>query len=344
MKKTLGELAELVKGQAKGDPSTEISGVAPLESAQEGDITYITGEKYRSLLETTRASAVITPLRVVSDRQALLWVENPQLAFAKILGLYHSRPYQPTGIHKNACISPTAKLGRDVSVGPWTFIGAGAVIGDGVVIHAGVFIGDNSIVGQDAVIHANVSIYGGTTIGKRVILHSGVVIGSDGFGYVRDGDTHFKIPQVGGVTIEDDVEIGANSTIDRATMGQTLIKRGVKIDNLVQVAHNVVIGENSIIVAQAGIAGSTRVGRNVILAGQVGVADHVEIGDNVIVGAQAGIGRNVPPNQILQGSPAMAQKDFLKSSVLISRLPQIKRTLSDLVRRIQALEERIGKP
>ncbi len=216
-------------------------------------------------------------------------------------------------------------------------------IGDRVAIHAGVFIGDNSTLGEDTVIHANVSIYDGVTIGKRVILHSGVVVGSDGFGYVRDGDGHFKIPQVGGVTIEDDVEIGANSTIDRGTMGQTVIRRGVKIDNLVQVAHNVVIGENSVIVAQVGIAGSSRIGRNVILAGQVGVADHIEIGDKVIVGAQAGVGKNIAPNQILQGSPTMPQRDFLRSSVLIPRLPQIKRTLEELVKRIEALESKIGK-
>lgn len=332
-----------MNGQVKGDPLTEISGAAPGEIAQPGDITYIKSKRYRSLLKTTRASAVITPLQMVSDRKTLLWAENPQLAFAKILALYHHRPYRSTGIHRTACISSTARLGHDVSIGPVAVIGENVVVGDRVVVHAGVFIGDNSTVGEDTVIHAHVSINEGTTIGRHVILHSGVVIGSDGFGYVKDGETHFKIPQVGGVTIEDDVEIGANSTIDRATMGQTVIKRGVKIDNLVQVAHNVVIGENSVVVAQVGIAGSATVGRNVILAGQVGIADHIEIGDNVIVGAQAGVGKNIPPNQILQGSPTMPQRDFLRSSVLIARLPQIKRTLDELVRRIKTLEDKIGK-
>lgn len=343
MKKTLRELAKLVNGQVKGDPLTEITGGAPLEIAQKGDITYIKSKKYYPLLETTRASAVITPLQVVSDKKNLLWAGNPQLAFAKILALYHHKPYRATGIHRTACINPTARLSNDVSIGPFAVIGENVIVRDRVVIHSGVFIGDNSIIGEDTVIYANVSIYEGTTIGRRVILHSGVVVGSDGFGYVKDGDTHFKIPQVGGITIEDEVEIGANSTIDRATMGQTIIKRGVKIDNLVQVAHNVVIGENSIIVAQVGIAGSTRVGRNVILAGQVGVADHIDIGDNVIVGAQAGVGKSIPPNQILQGSPSMPQKDFLRSSVLIPRLPQIKRTLNELVRRIKELEDKIGR-
>lgn len=333
----------LVGGQVKGDPLTEISGVAPCEIAQEGDITYIKSKKYRSLLETTRASVVITPPQMLSDKKNLLWADNPQLAFAKILAHYHHTPYQPTGVHRTASLSLTVRLGDDVSIGPVAVIGENVVVGDRVVIRPGVFIGDNSMIGDDTVIHANVSVYGNTTIGRRVILHSGVVVGSDGFGYVKDGETHFKIPQVGGVTIEDDVEIGANSTIDRATIGQTIIKRGVKIDNLVQVAHNVVIGENSIIVAQVGIAGSTRVGRNVILAGQVGVADHIEIGDNVIVGAQAGVGKSLPPNQILQGSPTMPQRDFLRSSVLIPRLPQIKRTLDELVRRIKELEDKIGE-
>ncbi len=343
MKKTLKELADLVKGQVKGDPSTRIVGIAPLDSAQEGDITYIKSKRYSSLLEETRAAAVITPAEVESDRKNLLWVENPQLAFAKILALYHQKPYRPRGIHQTACVSSTTRLGKDVSIGPFAVVGENVVVGDRVVIHSGVVIGDSSTIGEDTVIHANTAVYEGTTIGKRVILHSGVVVGSDGFGYVRDGDTHFKIPQVGGVTIEDEVEIGANSTIDRGTMGQTVIQRGVKIDNLVQVAHNVVIGENSVIVAQVGIAGSTRVGRNVILAGQVGVADHIEIGDNVIVAAQAGVGKNIPPNQILQGSPTMPQRDFLRSSVLIPRLPQIKRTVDELMRRIKALEDRIGK-
>jgi len=339
----LRELAELVHGQVKGDPSAEIIGAAPCEMAKVGEITFIRSKKYRSLLETTRASVVITPLGVVSDKKNLLWAENPQLAFAKILSLYHHKPYRATGIHKTAWISPTARVGKDVSIAPFAVIGEGAVVGDRVAIHSGVFVGDNSTIGEDTVIHANVSIYGNTTIGKRVVLHSGVVVGSDGFGYVRDGETHFKIPQVGGVTIEDDVEVGANSTIDRGTIGQTIVKRGVKIDNLVQVAHNVVIGENSIIVAQVGIAGSTRVGRNVILAGQVGVADHIEIGDNVIVAAQAGVGKDIPSNQIVQGSPTMPQRDFLRSSVVISRLPQIKRTLDELVKRVKALEDKIEK-
>lgn len=343
MKKTLGELAELVGGRIKGDASIEITGCAPFEMAQEGDITFVRGDKYVARLDETSASVVITPPEVVSSERSLLWAENPQLAFAKILTLYHRKPCQAKGVHGTASISPTARLGKDVSVGPFVVIGDHVVIGDRVVIQSGVHIGDGSSIGSDSVIYPNVSIYRETTIGERVILHSGVVVGSDGFGYVRDEKAHVKIPQVGGVTIEDDVEIGANSTIDRATMGQTVIKRGVKIDNLVQVGHNVVIGENTIVVAQVGLAGSTKIGRDVILAGQVGIADHIEIGDHVIVGAQAGVAKSIPSHQVVQGSPSMPQKDFLRSAILIPRLPQIKRIVDELVRRIKALEDHVGK-
>jgi UDP-3-O-[3-hydroxymyristoyl] glucosamine N-acyltransferase len=343
LEKTLRELAELVGARIKGDASMAITGCAPFEMAQKGDITFVRGDKYVARLDETGASAVITPPDVVSPRKSLLWAENPQLAFAKILALYHRKPYQAEGVHGSASISPTARLGQDVSVGPFVVIGNHAVIGDRVVIQSGVHIGDGSSIGRESVIFPNVSIYRETTIGERVILHSGVVVGSDGFGYVRDKEAHVKIPQVGRVIIEDDVEIGANSTIDRATMGQTVIKRGVKIDNLVQVGHNVVIGENTIVVAQVGIAGSTKIGHDVILAGQVGVTDHIEIGDHVIVGAQAGVARSIPSHQIVQGSPSMPQKDFLRSAILIPRLPQIRRIVNELVRRIKALEERVGK-
>ena len=342
LKKTLKELAELVKGAIKGDPSVEIEGVAPIESAGKRDIAYIRSRRYLSMLEKSEASAMIVPFDVASDQKNLLCVENPQLAFAKVLALFHPRSYKPTGVDTRSCISASAKLGKDVSIGPFVCIGDQVRVGDRVVIGSGVFVGANTTIGDDCFIHANVSIYEGTSIGNRAILHSGVVVGSDGFGYVRDGDAHFKIPQVGGVTIEDDVEIGANSTVDRATLGQTVIKRGVKIDNLVQVAHNVTIGENSILVAQVGIAGSSRVGRNVVLAGQVGVADHVEIGDNVMVGAQSGVSQDIPPNEFRIGTPAIPHREFLKAVLLFPKLPEIKRILEELQRRLKKLEEKNG--
>jgi UDP-3-O-[3-hydroxymyristoyl] glucosamine N-acyltransferase len=208
-----------------------------------------------------------------------------------------------------------------------------------VTLYPGVYVGENSSIGEESVIYPNVSIYPGAVIGKRVILHSGVVVGADGFGYVKEGKKNVKIPQMGTVEIEDDVEIGANTTIDRATLGRTIIHRGVKIDNLVQVAHNVVIGEDSIIVAQVGIAGSTKIGRNVTLAGQVGLADHIEIGDNVMVGAQSGVSQNLTANQAYTGSPALPHRDFLRAATVFPKLPEMRRTLIEIERRLKKIEE-----
>jgi UDP-3-O-[3-hydroxymyristoyl] glucosamine N-acyltransferase len=209
------------------------------------------------------------------------------------------------------------------------------------MLYPGVYVGEDSSVGEDSVLHPNVSIYPRTIIGKRVILHSGVVVGSDGFGYAKEGKKNVKIPQVGSVEIEDDVEIGANTTIDRAALGKTIIRRGVKIDNLVQVAHNVVIGEDSIIVAQVGISGSTKIGSNVTLAGQVGVVGHIEIGDNVMVGAQSGVAHELPPNQAYTGSPALPHREFLRVVTVIPKLPEMRKTLIDIEKRLIKIEEAI---
>jgi UDP-3-O-[3-hydroxymyristoyl] glucosamine N-acyltransferase len=213
------------------------------------------------------------------------------------------------------------------------------MIGDRVTLYPGVYVGEDAAVGEDSILYPNVSVYSGALVGKRVILHSGVVIGSDGFGYVKDGKKNIKIPQVGGVEIEDDVEIGANTTVDRAALGKTIIRRGTKIDNLVQVAHSVVIGEDSILCAQVGISGSTKIGSNVTLAGQVGVVDHVEIGDNVIVGAQAGVTHNLPGNQGYVGSPALPHREFLRSNAVFPKLPEMRKTLLDMEKRLKKIEE-----
>ncbi len=265
---------------------------------------------------------------------------NPYLAFAKILGIYAHRPYEPKGVDQRAWVSPTAKLGEGVSVYPFVYIGDHADVGGRVVLFPGVFVGDKAVIGDDTLIYPNVSINEGCRIGKRVILHSGVVIGSDGFGFATDGNRSVKIPQVGIVEIADDVEIGANTTVDRATMGKTVIKRGVKIDNLVQVAHSVTIGEDSIIVAQVGIAGSTKIGSNVIVAGQVGVADHIEIGDNVMVGPQSGVAKGIPPNQVVSGTPTMPHKDWLKAVTIFPKLPEMWKKIGQLEARIRDLETR----
>ncbi len=340
MEKTLSELAQLVGGEVVGDGAVRIVGVAPIDDARKGEITFIAHPRYLPKLTETEASAVIVSPQVSESDKPLLRVANPYLAFAKILGIYSHRPYEPKGVDQGAWVSPTAKLGEGVSVYPFAYIGDGVEIGNRVVLFPGVYVGDNAVIGDDTLIYPNVSIYEGCRIGKGVILHSGVVIGSDGFGYARDGKRSVKIPQVGSVEIEDDVEIGANTTVDRAAMGKTVIKRGVKIDNLVQVAHSVTIGEDSIIIAQVGIAGSTKIGSNVILAGQVGVSDHIEIGDNVMVGPQSGVAKDIPPNQVVTGSPSIAHKDFLRAIMTFPKLPEIWRKIGQLEAKVKELEAR----
>ena len=342
MKKRLKEIAEWVDGTVVGDGEIEISGVAAIEEARPGEITFVADPKYLPKLSKTNASAVIVSKKVTQADKPLLCVTHPQLAFAKILTLFSQKPYQPKGIDPNAWISPTARLGKDLTLYPFVYIGDRCSIGDRTTLYPGVSVGEDSSIGEDSILYPNVSVYSATIIGKRVILHSGVVVGSDGFGYVKEGKRNVKIPQVGIVEIEDDVEIGANTTIDRAALGKTIIRRGVKIDNLVQVAHNVVIGEDSIIVAQVGISGSTKIGSNVTLAGQVGVVGHVEIGDNALVGAQAGVTHDLPGNQGYVGSPALPHREFLRAITVFPKLPEMRKTLLDLERRLQKMEEAVS--
>jgi len=342
MKKKLKELALWVDGTVVGDGEIEISGVAAIEEARAGEITFIANAKYLPNLNKTNASAVIVSKEVTQADKALLCVTHPHLAFAKILTLFSQKPYQPKGIDPNAWISPTAKLGKDLTVYPFVYIGDRCSIGDRATLYPGVSVGEDSSIGEDSILYPNVSVYSATIIGKRVMLHSGVVVGSEGFGYVKEGKRNVKIPQVGIVEIEDDVEIGANTTIDRAALGKTIIRRGVKIDNLVQVAHNVVIGEDSIIVAQVGISGSTKIGSNVTLAGQVGVVGHVEIGDNAMVGAQAGVTHDLPGNRGYVGSPALPHREFLRAITVFPKLPEMRKTLLDLEKRLQKMEEALS--
>lgn len=342
MKKRLRELAEFVDGTVIGDGEIEISGVASIEEAQSEEITFIANPKYLPKLNQTNASAVIVSKEVTKAEKPLLSVANPYLAFAKILALFSYKPYKPKGIDSMTWISPTASLGKNLTLYPFVYIGDHCLIGDRVTLYPGVFIGENCSIGEDSILYPNVSVYSGTFIGKRVILHSGVVVGSDGFGYVKEGQRNVKIPQVGKVVIEDDVEIGANTTIDRATLGKTIIRRGVKIDNLVQVAHNVTIGEDSIIVAQVGISGSTKIGKNVTLAGQVGVVGHIEIGDNVMVGAQSGVTHDLPANQGFSGSPALPHREFLRAITVFPKLPEMRKNLIEVEKRLKRIEEALS--
>jgi len=339
MKRRLESLARHVGGRVSGDGSVMISGLAGTEGAQEGDITFVSNERFLPLLKETKASAAITAKEIADVPIPLLIVPNPRLAAAKILTLFTRRPYVSGGISDQAWVSPSAHVSKDATIYPFVAIGDEAEIGPRVTIYPGVSIGPQAVIGEDTVIHPNVTIYPRSILGKRVIVHAGTVIGADGFGFVKEGEQNVKIPQVGIVEIEDDVEIGANCCIDRAAFGKTIIKKGVKFDNLVQIGHNVQIGEHSIIVAQVGISGSTKVGKNVTLAGQVGLVDHIEIGDNVIIGAQSGIIKDVPPNQVVVGSPPLPYRQFLKVAAVWSRLPEMKKALDLLRKRVEMLEK-----
>jgi UDP-3-O-[3-hydroxymyristoyl] glucosamine N-acyltransferase len=339
MEKTLGELARLVIGELCGDAEFKISGVAGLEEAQTHEISFVVGPKYARKAHQSKAGALIVPPGLSGIQKPRIVSENPYLAFAKVLTLFAPKPQPSLGVSPEAFLGAKVKLGDGVSIHPQVYVGDGAVLGDRVNLHAGAHVGARVVIGDDTVIYPNVTVLDRCVIGQRVIIHSGTVVGSDGFGFAQDGDSYFKIPQVGIVQIDDDVEIGANCTIDRATMGKTWIQRGVKIDNLVQVAHNVVVGENSIIIAQVGISGSTKLGKNVILAGQVGIIGHLEIGDGVQVGAQSGVGKSIPAGQIVSGSPAIPHRDWLKNCQILSRLPKLRKMIMSMEKRLAALEQ-----
>ncbi len=329
----LKDIAEKLGAEVVGDDSIEIKDVAGLDTAGTGDLTYVKSEKLIEALRASGASAVITKTLLKDIDIPQLITENPQLAFAKALELFYSRPHEPKGIMEGAIVSPSASIGKDVSIYPNAFISDDVVIGDRTVIYPGVFIGKGSKIGEDTVIYPNVTIYDKVTIGSRVRIHSGTVIGSDGFGYIFNQGIHYKIPQVGGVIVENDVEIGAGVTIDRATTGNTVIGEGTKIDNLVQIAHNVRIGKHCIIIAQVGIAGSCEIGNYVTIAGQAGISDHVRIGDGCIVAGKAGIMSDIDKGAY-SGAPAMPHFKWLRVRAAMEQLP-------DLLKRVREIEKTI---
>jgi UDP-3-O-[3-hydroxymyristoyl] glucosamine N-acyltransferase len=338
MANTLQELADFLGGTLQGEPSLAISGLGSLDDAVEGQITFLANPKYAAKVATTRASAVVLPVGGESHGRPAIHVANPYLAFAKLLTLFHVRPSTPLGVMDGALLGDNVSLGEDITIHPGASVGNNVAIGSRSVIHAGAVIYDHVVIGDDTVIHANVAIREGCRIGSRVTIHCGTVVGADGFGYAPDGDGWYKIPQVGIVIIEDDVEIGANAAVDRAALATTRIGRGTKIDNLVQIAHNCQIGENCMIVSQVGIAGSARLGRHVTLGGQAGLAGHISIGDNVMVGGQSGVTGDVPAGSVVSGLPAMPHRDWLKASMTFPRLPELRKSLASLERRIQELE------
>ncbi|MBD3368407.1 MAG: UDP-3-O-(3-hydroxymyristoyl)glucosamine N-acyltransferase [Candidatus Eisenbacteria bacterium] len=344
MKKTLAELAEMIGGTVSGDASVTIDGVAGIREARPGQLTFLANPKYERYLETTAASAVVVS---PEHREAgesvgrpLLVCRNPYGAFARAMELFAGpRAVVERGVHPTAVVSDSASLGADVAVGACAVIMERATIHDRVVIHPGVYVGPGVEVGEDTVLYPNASIKAASVLGERVIVHSGSVIGSDGFGFASENGEHRKVPQIGNVVIEDDVEIGANVCIDRATTGTTLVSRGTKIDNLVQIGHNVVVGEGSIVVAQVGISGSTELGRNVVVGGQAGLAGHITIGDRAMIGAQAGVTRDVPPGERVSGYPARKHSQAKRLLACIARLPDLIRKVSELERRLDSLDE-----
>jgi len=342
---TLRELAERLHCRLDGDGEVDITRVTGIEQAGPGDLTFIANPKYQGFLETTRASAVlVTPgIARPANGPALLICDRPYLAFAQALGILVSASLPEPGIDPTSAIGAGAQLGSQVSVGALAVIGAGATLGDRTVIFPGVVIGPGAVIGEDCVIHARVSIRERVQLGNRVVVQDGAVIGSDGFGFVRQADgSHLKIPQHADVVIEDDVEIGANTTIDRPAVGETRIRRGVKIDNLVQVAHGVTVGERTLFAAQVGIAGSTVVEEDVVLAGQVGVAGHLRIGKGVVATAQTGVPNSVEAGTMISGYPAIPNRDWLKSSAVFRNLPALKKRVVELEQRIAELEEKSG--
>jgi len=336
----LREIAVFLNGSVRGEGDITITGVQGIDEAREGDLTFVANPKYQKKIASTRASAIIVAQPPEGSDRNFLIVKDPYLAMARVLSLFHPEEKPPSGVSSRAAVEEDARIEEGVTIMPGAYVGRRAKIGRGVILHPGTSIGDDAVIGEDSVLYPNVTVYRRSIIGKRVILHAGVVVGSDGFGFANPGRDNFKVPQVGYVQIDDDVEIGSNTTIDRGTLGKTWIQRGVKIDNLVQIAHNVVIGENSVIVAQVGISGSTKLGRSVILGGQAGLAGHVTIGDGVMVAGQSGVAKDIPPGQIVSGTPTMPHQEWLRLQVHLGKMAELRSTVSSLLKRVEALEKK----
>ena len=333
MEISLAELAAVLGGSLEGPPERRVSGIKGLEDAGPSDLAFLANPKYARLLPQCRAGVVLVkPDQAVPEGLAVIRVADPYLAFAKVLTFATAKPHQALGVHPRAVVEEGATLGAEVSVHALAYVGPGAVIGDRVVLHPQVHVGAGAAVGDDSVLHPGVVVYHGCRIGKRCIIHGGTVIGADGYGFVPDGDRHFKIPQVGIVQIDDDVELGAMNTVDRAATGRTWIKSGVKTDDHVHVAHNCVVGVNTLLVAQVGISGSTKIGDNVIIAGQAGIGGHLSVGDRAIIGPQSGVAKDVPAGAVLSGTTVMPHQLWLRTRLLIQRLP-------DLFERVGKLEK-----
>ena len=337
----ISKLAELTSARVEGtNDDIEITGAAGLDEAGEGHVTFLANPRYTPRVNTTRASAIFLSEDAQTERPiAILRAKDPYLAYTRALRIFYPEPQVEPVIHPSAVIDPSAKIAERVAIGPCSVIGRNVRVAEGVCIHPNVTVYDDVSIGKDSVIHSGVALRERTVIGERVIIHNNSVIGCDGFGYAKDEQKRWlKIPQAGRVVIEDDVEIGAGTTIDRASVGESRIGRGSKLDNLVQIGHSCTVGEDSLLCAQVGLAGSSHIGNRVILAGQAGVAGHLKIGDDVVLTAKSATSHDIPAGKVISGIPAFDNKDWLRSTAAFRRLGEMQRTLRDLQRRIKSTD------
>lgn len=338
-------IAGFLNGDIVGNPDIKVNTIAKIEEGQSGALSFLSNPKYEHYIYDTKSSIVLVNKSFVptaSISATLIKVDNAYDAFASLLRLVDQSRPRKKGIHPGAVIEPSAKIGNDVYIGPFTYIGENCIVGDGCSVYPQVYVGDNTKLGNNCIINPGVKIYHDCIIGEGCIIHAGSVIGSDGFGFAPQSDNEFmKIPQLGNVVLEDHVEIGANVTIDRATIGSTFIRKGVKLDNLIQIGHNVEIGENTVMAAQTGISGSTKIGKNCMFGGQVGLAGHLKIANGTKIGAQGGILGDVKEeNTIIIGSPAIEIKNFMKSSVIFRRLPEMKVKIDSMEKELESLKKK----
>jgi UDP-3-O-[3-hydroxymyristoyl] glucosamine N-acyltransferase len=337
---TTGELSKQLGGEIIGDASLNISGFAPASAAKPGDLTFAENELYFKTADDSAASAVLVDKDFGPSKKTLIKVPNARIAFAKVLPLFFPEPQFLPGVHETAVVSKSAQIHSSAHIGPHCVIGENVKIAAGVVLQGGNHIGANCVLGERSHLFPNVVLYSATQLGQRVRIHASSVIGSDGFGYVLDGAIHRKVPQIGNVILHDDVEIGANVTIDRGALGPTVIGKGTKIDNLVQIGHNVQIGENCLIVAQVGIAGSTRLGHYTTLAGQVGLAGHLKIGSKVIVAAQSGVMNNIGDGEKWFGYPAQPDRQMKRQLIAVQQLPELIRRVAELEKQLSEMKSK----
>ncbi|RTY69628.1 UDP-3-O-(3-hydroxymyristoyl)glucosamine N-acyltransferase [Flavobacterium sp. GSP27] len=345
MKFTAEQIAGILEGEVVGNPMAEVSRLSKIEEGIEGSLTFLSNPKYQNYIYSTKASVTIVNDTFIAEAPittTLIKVIDAYSAFSKLLEFYNQVKLNKSGIEQPSFLSDSVKYGESLYLGSFSYVGQNVVLGENVKIYPNCFLGDNVVVGDNVILFAGAKIYSETIIGNNCTIHSGAIIGSDGFGFAPNPDgTYTKIPQIGNVIIEDNVDIGSCTTIDRATMGSTIIRKGVKLDNQIQIAHNVEIGENTVIAAQTGVAGSTKIGKNGMIGGQVGISGHLTIGNNVRIQAQCGVGRNIKDNEILQGSPAFGYNDFSKSYVHFKNLPKIVAEIEELKKQI--LNQKNGK-